>query len=74
MTPTPVAASLGSQGPYLGQTWDLFASLDGHVVTFCGTVVAKAVGFDEARARYNELRSSAALARESLRHTLEMAR
>ena len=54
--------------------WNLRADLDGYVVEFHGEIVARARTFDAARRAYNLLRAHAAMARETLRHTLEGAR
>ena len=53
------------------ETWNICAEIDGYIITFHGEIVARAKGFDEARAIYNNLRAHSAMALESLRHVLE---
>jgi hypothetical protein len=59
---------------HVPETWNLHAGLDGWVVRFHGEIVAEAPDFDEARATYNRLRAHAAMALESLNHTLAQER
>jgi hypothetical protein len=52
------------------EPWKIHASLDGYVVRLFGEVVAEAPTYEGARAAYNHARAHAAMALESLRHTL----
>lgn len=55
-------------------TWNLRGHLDGWAVEFHGEVVGTAPNFHEARDLYNDRRAHAAMAMESLKHTLGKAK